>query len=506
MGVSTIAGPTGIPRASARDPLILVLDVGTSSVRAALYDATGEPISGIGVQVQHEMTVTPEGGVETDAGELLDRVCRCIDGALAQAGPLSGRIAAIAPSVFWHNLIGVRADGTPITPVLTWADTRSEPAAEALRRELDPEAVHARTGCVIHPSYLPAKIRHLQTEQADQLVDLRYWLSFAEFLTLRLFGSPTCSISIASASGLLDQHRCVWDAEMLRTIPVDSSRLSPLDDTPRRGLLPAYAQRWPALRDVPWFPGWGDGAASNVGAGAFGRQRAALMVGTSGALRVAWEADDVAIPSRLWCYRIDRHRVVMGGALSNGGNLIEWMRETLRLPDDLAQIDAAIAALQPDAHGLTVLPFLAGERSTGWVADARAAINGMQLHTSPVEIMRAAHEAVAYRFKLVWDLVRVAIPEVDTVLASGGALLHSPVWTQMMADVLETPISASAVLEASSRGAALLALLALGSIPALDAAPIPTGAIYVPDPTHRAAYRAGFARQQALYARLVSGK
>lgn len=504
--MTTIARPTGIPRASARDPLILVLDVGTSSARAALYDATGEPVYGASVQVQHEMTTTQEGGVETDADDLLDRVCRCIDGVLAQAGALGERIAAVAPSVFWHNVIGVRADGTPLTPVLTWADTRSERAAEALRRELDPEAVHARTGCVIHPSYLPAKIRYLQEEHADHLMALRYWLSFAEFLTLRLFGSPTCSISVASASGLLDQHRCSWDEELLRAIPIDASRLSPLDDTPRRGLLPEYARRWPALRDAPWFPGWGDGAASNVGAGAFGRRRAALMVGTSGALRVAWEADDVDIPAQLWCYRIDRRRVVMGGALSNGGNLVEWMRDTLRLPDDLGQIDAAIAALQPDAHGLTVLPFLAGERSTGWVADARAAINGMQLHTTPVEIMRAAHEAVAYRFKLVWDLVRVAIPEAETVLASGGALLHSPVWTQMMADVLETQISASAVLEASSRGVALLALLALGGIPTLDTLPVPTGAVYAPDPTRREAYRAGFARQQALYAQLVSGK
>lgn len=533
---------TQVAPALAADPLILTLDVGTSSVRASLYDGRGRALQGMEVQLAHQMRSTQDGGVETDAGELFERVCAAIDGLLRAAGPLAARIAAVAPTTFWHNVLAAGADATPLTPLLTWADTRSAPAAADLRAALDPAAVHDRTGCVLHPSYLPAKIRWLQGGNAD-VRGLRHWLSFAEFLTLRLFGSPSCSISMASGSGLLDQHRCDWDREVLAAIPLDPALLSPLDDAPRRGLRRAYAGRWPALASVPWFPGWGDGATSNVGCGCVTAQRAAMMVGTSGAMRVVWRARDLRIPPNLWCYRIDRERVVVGGALSNGGNLLEWLRGTLDLPRAaatgscsagaagaaaiaesshtgqqahdspaaLAEIEREIAALAPDAHGLTILPFLAGERSPGWAADARATISGLRLHSQPAEILRAGYESVAYRFDLVHDLLKEAIPGLvdpaaPPIVASGGALIHSPTWLGIMADTLQAPVAVSAVPEASSRGAALLALERLGAIATIDDLPAPVGATFLPDPGRGAIYQAAAERQRALYRLLIDGQ
>jgi len=118
---------------------------------------------------------------------------------------------------------------------------------------------------------------------------VRRWLSFAEYMTFEVFGSPSCSISMASGTGLLDQHRCVWDAEVLAAIPLDPARLSPLDERPRRGMRDRYVKRWPSLARAVWFPGWGDGATSNVGSGCVSRRDVAMMVGTSG--RCAWCGD-----------------------------------------------------------------------------------------------------------------------------------------------------------------------------------------------------------------------
>src|SRR6185436_17883458 len=145
------------------------------------------------------------------------------------------------------------------------------------------------------------------------------------------------------------------------------------------------AGRWPALARTPWFPALGDGACSNVGAGCTGPVRAALLVGNSGALRVVVPDRPMAPPAGLWCYRVDRRRRVLGGSLSNGGSVYAWLRETLALGDP-DRIEAEVAALPPDGHGLTLLPFLAGERSPGWVAQARAAISGLSLATRPIEI------------------------------------------------------------------------------------------------------------------------
>src|SRR6185436_17173019 len=120
-------------------------------------------------------------------------------------------------------------------------------------------------------------------------------------------------------------------------------------------------------------------------------------------------------------------------------------------------IEQQLEEIEPDSHHLTVLPFWAGERSSGWQPAARGGILGLTLHTRLIEILRAAMEAVAYRFALLWQSLETQAPEA-TIVASGNALRASPVWRQMIADVLGRPLLLSATAEASTRGAALLAL------------------------------------------------
>jgi gluconokinase len=250
------------------------------------------------------------------------------------------------------------------------------------------------------------------------------------------------------------------------------------------------------------FPAMGDGAANNIGSDCVDKSAAGLMIGTSGAMRVAWAGEPPeAVPDSLWCYRADHRRVVVGGALSDGGGLYGWLTGALKLGADAD--DAALAAMQPDAHGLTVLPFWAGERSTGWSAQARGAILGLTMNTSPAEIVRAAMEAVAYRFALIAESLLPFAPEAE-IRASGGALSASPTWTQILADALGRPLHLAPAREASSRGAVLLALESLGAIE--DIAALPTlapGQTFTPDQTRHALYREGLARQQRAYEAIV---
>ena len=304
---------------------------------------------------------------------------------------------------------------------------------------------------------------------------------------------------MASATGLLDVAEVAWDEEVLAAVDVDAGALPEISEAPLDGLRGRWAERWPALAGLPWFPSVGDGACSNLGCGAATKERAALMVGTSGALRVAWRGDAVEVPEGLWCYRAGGGRLLMGGALSNGGNVVAWLRETLRLPEDPAEVERAIAAMAPLASGLTVLPLLAGERGPTYADDAHGAIAGLALATGPLEIFRAALEGVALRFALIEDILDDALPGVEEVLATGGGLGHSPAWRQIMADALDRPVTESLVEEASTRGAALLALEALGELDSLEALPAPTGETLAPDPDRAAAYREARERQRALF-------
>lgn len=487
------------------DLLILTVDVGSSSVRASLYDRTGRYVDGTEAQFPYSFKVTSGGGAEMDADGLVDLVVRAIDGTLSLAKDRADRIAAVAASTFWHSVLGVDQEGRPTTPILTWADRRGADDAAELRGRLNEAAVHRRTGCVLHSSYLPAKLLWLSRNSPEAYSRTEHWISPGEYLHRRLLGRAWVGTSMASATGLFDQNNKGWDVEVLEALPIKESQLSPISDEPARGLRGGWARRWPALRDVPWFPAAGDGACSNVGCGCVARDRLALMVGTSGAMRVLWKSNSVEIPPGLWCYRSDAGRFVMGGALSDGGNLVAWLRKTVQLPDP-DETEKVVSQMRPDSHGLTFLPLLAGERGPGWADHAHGTITGLSMATQPSQILRAALEGVALRFALIAEILDSAVPEERRVIATGGGLLGSRTWTQIMSDALGKPITASTVEEASSRGAALLVLETIGEIEALENVGAPLGETFEPDFERHEVYRSALARQRKLYDAAVENK
>ncbi|MBX5495397.1 MAG: gluconokinase [Bryobacteraceae bacterium] len=472
-------------------------------MRTLLFDGKGQHCAGFGAQLPYRVTTTFDGGVEVDGDELLGLAAEALSIIHQQMQEARRRASAVAFCAFWHSFLGVDAQGRPTVPIIHLFDTRSSEQVKRLRRLVDADAVHARTGCVLHTSYWPAKLLWLAETHPEQVRSTAAWLSFGEYLFLKLFGKAVNSTSMASGSGIWNQNRNDYDEEMLSILPVDRSQLADVNemDQAMTELLPEYAARWPAFQHIPWFPALGDGACNNIGSGCITPKRFSLMVGTSGAMRAVAEQAQIEIPKGLWCYRVDRRRFVLGGALSNGGEVFAWMKRTLALPAE-DQLEEQIAAMRPGEHGLTVLPLFAGERSTGWRPEARAAITGMGLHTGPVHIVRAALESVALRFRQLYLALREGMGEPEDVVASGGALLRSRVWTQMMADALGRPVLVCCEPEATSRGAALLALERIGAIADIRDLPAKTGEVFQCNPEHRSAYDDLLANQQRLYRKL----
>ena len=417
---------------------LLALDVGSSSVRAQRFDERAEPTG----ELRQEEYET------SDPAEVATAVRRVL-----------GDEEADATSCFAHSLVAVDEDWNALTPILGWRDTRSADAAEWLARRLDPNVIHARTGAFVHPSFWPAKLAWLAETEPETFRRAAWFVSFADFLR----GKPETSLGMASTSGLLDLTKLDWDEELLATLGIPRDRL-------------------PQIADVPLWP---DAACSNAGAGCTDRNRAALMVGTSGALRVLYESERPQPRPGLFVYLADARRVVEGGALSDGGNLYEWLGRTL------ADASGSLAERDPSDHGLTFLPFLGGERSTGWNPEARGAVHGLTFETTPLDLRQAAYEGVAFRFAAIANL----LPDVREVVATGGGLLHDGDWIQIMADALARPIHVSNVPEASLRGAAVLALKRRGQ----EAAEAPIAGTVEPRADRADAYRAALAEQQRLY-------
>ena len=490
---------------SSSEALVVTLDIGSSSVRTLLFDHQGQQQDGYGEQVGYHFTASPDGGVELDPSQLLDVTLRTLYRIHEQVTATGRKPTSVGFSCFWHSLMGVDRAGQPTTPLLHLFDTRSAKQVQALAARLDSKRVHARTGCVPHSSYWPAKLLWLRQTRPEAVRATDRWISFSEYLFLKLFGVATASTSMVSATGLWNQAANDYDDELLEALAVDTLHLCPWGemDQPPSALLEPYRSRLTAFNGIPWFPAWGDGACDSVGSGCITPDRFALMVGSSGALRAVCPQPDVQLPYGLWCYRVDRGRFVLGGSISNGGDVYDWIHRTFALADP-AETEKELETLPPGAHGLVLLPFLAGERSPYWRSDLRAAITGLSLSTRAIDVLQAALESVALRFREIFGLMTDTLGQPNDVIASGGGLLRSPAWTHMIADALGRPVTTCLEPEATSRGAALLALERLGVIQHIAGSAPRLGAVNQPRTEHCAAYADLLARQRLLFQKLFS--
>lgn len=444
----------------------------------------------------HAPRLTPDGGAALDPAALMNHVAAVIGEALL--GLPGEAISAVGLSTFWHGLVATGPDLRPLTPVLLWSDGRSWREAQLLREQMDERALHRRTGCRLHPSYWPAKILWLRRRDRRLRAQGVRWHSPADLVYHHLFGEVATSSSLASGTGLRLLRRDGWDVPLLGRLGIGVDSLPAVSDEPRRALTARWRRRWPQLAEAVWAPPAGDGALANVGSGCLDARRRALTIGTSGALRALTGRAPARLPPSLWCYRLDGGRFVVGGALSNGGNLHAWLEQVLSHPDRKAVTTE---------HGLTFLPLLAGERGPGYALRATGAIAGLTAATTAADIMEAGLEAVAVDFaRLDRDLDRV-LPRPELLVASGAGLLANPDWMRMLADATGRPVASGDAREASARGAAYMAFEAAGVLTEADLARLDpgVGARAEPDPGARRHYDDAARRREALYRVLIEG-
>jgi len=484
-------------------PLIVALDIGTSSTRALLYDAHGSLVQGREVKIPYEQHLTPDGGVECEADVLLKSTLRAVSRLMKLCSATDcSRVVAVATSCFWHALVGVDAGGEAVTPIYSWADTRSRSEIPALQSRLPATDYHARTGAFIHSAFWPAKISWLRHTRPDLADRVKTWLSFPDFMAMRLAGDASTSISLASATGLMNEETADWDDTTLGALSIDRSNL-PQIAPPGHTICLQDAGRLAGMPDVPWYLAYGDGACSNIGAGGVSDRRIVINVSTSGAIRALCPKPAKPVAEGLFRYRMDERRWVIGGAMSNGGNVYAWLERTLRLPDS-ELLNRKLAASEPDGHGLTVLPFWAGERSPGWHADASATISGLNLSTTAANIAQASMESIAFTFRTQRADLLKAFPEATDLIVSGGAVEHSRYMTKLLANVMGAPVRVSLDPEPSGRGAALAVLEQLGILKDISASPDRLSKPVHPEPDAVRLYDKAFDRFQVLYDKLIA--
>ncbi len=482
--------------ASAPTPWVLTLDIGSSSIRAVVRDAQARVLPGKGTGRAAAPLQAGEDGSAVFSPSLVLQACdSAIDQALASLGEEARHIGAVAIDTFGSSLVAVDSDGSPLTQVLCYADTRGSAQAGHWRATLDEPAEHNRTGTRLHASYWPAQLSFLLGAHSG-LHDARFW-TVGTWLMRQWFGpsSSSASLSAMAWTGLLNRTSLSYDYIWLDRLGIGEKQLPTLADFSHaeKGLIASYASRWPALAGLPWYQPIVDGAAANVGGGAYRPGSLAITLGTTCAMRVVPDHEPVKLPYGLWQYRVDQSRPLVGGALTEGGGVFDWACRLTGIKPG-AELEEALKDRKPGAGGLVMVPLLAGERAPGWNDAARGTLGGISLATTGTDLVASAIEGVACRLARLFALMGPISGKNPRVIASGG-LLASNAWRHALANSLGVPVHPCLESEATGRGMALLALEALGC--SCDWEPA-LGTVMEPDEKRHADYLALMERQKGF--------
>jgi gluconokinase len=475
------------------------LDLGTTGCKAVAVNQDGQVLERNAVE--YPLIRLEEGQAEQDALVVYEAACAALRGLTAK---LETPPNALALSGAMHSLLPVDNAGNPLAHALTWADTRPGSVLEKLRASVDPLEVYARTGCPLQTPFHTTKLTWLREAHPDVFQSAARFIAIKDFVAYRLTGRWATDVSLASTTGLFNLQTQTWDAELLALAGVDESHvLEVIDSLETHGEISANAARETGLpKGVRVVAGGSDGALANLGAGVIEPGSSVITVGTSGALRRAVSEPLLDSKARTWCYRLSKHHLFAGGAINNAGLLLEWLRESFyREFDRDAGFEALLSeatSIPPGADGLTVLPYLTGERSPHWQSDLEFTLHGARLRHTRAHIARAALESIAF---CIADIR--AITGTDGPIKLTGGITRSRIWMQTLADVLETPLEPVDAADASAIGAATIARAnLLGQ--SLEACTIPpsVGETIVPDPRTFDALRSARARFHTVFNQL----
>ena len=453
--------------------IFLSLDIGTSSVRAVLFDRDGmlKNISSI----EYSLTATVDGRAEINADHVFDSTLQVIRSCMDDSGIGRTALSGIGISCHMHSLLLLDGAGRPLSNVMTWADGRAAAEAEYIARSFNVSDLYNRTGCrVQHPMYPLSKILWYAGNEPETFKKAQKFVTIKEYILYKLYGVFAVDYTLASSQGYYNIHTQSWDGGIIRDIlGITEDKLSEVVECTHifRGFKKEYEELLGISRDTPVVIGSGDGILANIGCGVTDDTALSSTVGTSGAVRTAVDSPLLDSRQRTWCYSFTKDMWVAGGAINNGGIVLKWLREEFRkqFEYDAQQtgesiyklFDAYAAEIAPGSEGLIFLPYLMGERSPNWNAGARGIMYGLGYAHNRKHIIRAAMEGVMFRMYSVYE-VMMELRDNATQIRANGGYTKSDLWLQIQADIFNKEILVPEVQEASSLGAAFLCMAALG--------------------------------------------
>ena len=485
---------------------ILSVDVGTSSVKATIFNGNVELVCE--ASSSYPLIQTQAGYVEQDTQSVLAAFHQAIQQVLSG---MTNCPNVLVLSTAMHSLVAIDEFDQPITHLVTWADQRAEGEAGRLRSSIQGNSIYQKTGTPVHAMSPLVKLAWFKENEPEIFGRAKLWADLKSLLLFDLLGEWVIDESLASATGLYNLLTRDWDQEAMAWCGVTRDQLPRLvKTTDILGCIrPKLTKRLGVGQTIRVVAGASDGALANLGVGAVEPGSLAISIGTSGAVRGMVKKPRLDPNGRLFCYHVDSNHYIVGGPINNGGILLRWLQgilldrgepsKELISENELTHtfyelMNQGVNKVAPGSDGLFCLPYLTGERAPFWREDLSGSFWGLKLNHSRDHLIRAVLEGISYQLNSVVELLADLAGPVAEIRATGG-FIKSKVWVKILADVLGKPLGVLEHTQGSALGGAFLAWYALGQINSLEecAKLVPLAHLVQPDEERTARYQDGYA-------------
>ena len=486
--------------------LVLGIDVSTTATKAVLIDESGD-IAAIGT-AEYGYDVPRPGWSEQDPGLWWDGAVAAIRAALRAARADGSRISAIGLTGQMHGAVLLDEADRVLRPAILWNDQRTARECQVIRDTIGAERLVHITGNDALTGFTAPKLVWVRDNEPDIWAQTRHFLLPKDYLRLRLTGAHAMDKADGSGTILFDLAARDWSDEVLDALRIGRALLPPTYEGPAvTGTLSGEAAAATGLvAGTPVVAGGGDQSANAVGVGAVAPGVVALSLGTSGVIFASTDAPLYEKRGRVhaFCHAVPGRWHMMSVMLSAAGSL-RWFRDALAPGEDFGALVAPAAEVRAAAEGLYFLPYLTGERSPHPDPDARGAFVGLDVTHDRRHMTRAVLEGVSFGLRDGLELMVEAGTQRPTQIRASGGGLASPLWRQILADVLDAEIAAPSTTEGAAYGAGVLAAVGAGWFATVEdacAALVTAKPVAAPGPD-RAAYATLYADYRALYPALA---
>jgi xylulokinase len=449
---------------------LLGIDIGTSSTKAVLMDASGKLLACS--QSEYPIDSPRPGWAEQHPETWWEAVRETVGAVLSESGASAKEIAGIGLSGQMHGTVLLDRDRSLLRPAIIWADRRSQKQCEAITEFLGKEKLRELAGNFMSPGFTAATLLWLKEKEPETFSRIATVLLPKDYVRFRLTGELGTDMTDASSSLLLDVGRRIWSGELIRLVDISLEQLPPLHESQNVvGSVTAAAAKELGLTErTPVVAGGGDQSMAAIGNGVVQEGTALSTIGTGGQLFTPTEAfkTDPELRLHSFCHAVPEMWHLMGAILSAGLSL-RWVRDRISPGKNYQQIDEAAASVAPGSDGLIFLPYLLGERTPHLDPSARGCFVGLTFHHSFGHIARSVMEGVAFAMRDCLNLFLRLGVDLEKIIVSGGGA-RSKLWRQIQADVYGREVVTLPTREEAATGAAVLAGAGVGVYPSLKRA------------------------------------